>query len=176
MKHISVIVVLLSAAMLLSCGSGNEREKAQNVIKQMELSTFDYTQTINAQKADSLVNMYSSYVNRFPEDTLCASYLFRAADILANRNKCMESVAMYERLIRDYPSSRYVEESYFLRGVVYSQVCLNKDKSRECFNEFISKYPQSRLVDDANGLMMMDTLSDEMEIIRKFEQMNSLNK
>lgn len=174
MKNISVTVLLLLSTMLSSCG--NDKEKAQNAIKQMELSTFDYTQTINAQKADSLVNMYSSYVNRFPDDTLCASYLFRAADILANRNKCMESVAMYERLIRDYPSSRYVEESYFLRGVVYSQVCLNKDKSRECFNEFISKYPQSRLVDDANGLMMMDTLSDEMEIIRKFEQMNSLNK
>ncbi len=174
MKNISVTVLLLLSTMLSSCG--NDKEKAQNAIKQMELSTFDYTQTINAQKADSLVNMYSSYVNRFPDDTLCASYLFRAADILSNRNKCMESVNMYEKLIKDYPNCRYVEESYFLRGVVYSQVCLNKDKSRECFNEFISKYPQSKLVNDAKGLMMMDTLSDEMEIIRKFEQMNSLNK
>jgi outer membrane protein assembly factor BamD (BamD/ComL family) len=111
-------------------------------------------------------------VKKYPEDSLCATYLYRAADVYANTKRCIESIDTYDRLIKQYPNDKHVESAYFLKGVVYSQTCLNKEKASEAFNLFIEKYPNSSLTNQARTLLIMDTMKDEMDLIRQFEQKN----
>ena len=75
-----------------------------------------------------------------------------------------------DKLVKDYPKSSYAPEASFLKGVIFQDVCLNKEKAEEAFNEFISKYPNSPLVNDAKGLLILNKAEDELELIRQWEE------
>lgn len=168
-----IIFLILSSICFLSYScTSNDKENDRKKIQDLELSTLQDVKVISYEKADSLITHYVDYVNKYPEDSLSATYLYRAADVLANTKRCIESIKMYDRLITEYPKDAYVEMAYFLKGVVYSQTCLNKEKAKESFELFISKYPNSPRTLEAKVLMSMDTMKDEMDLIRQFEQKN----
>ncbi len=171
MKKLVFLLFVFVGLLSYSC-SESSKEKDRQKIQEMELSTLQDSNVITYEKADSLISCYESYVAKYPEDSLCATYLYRAADVLANTKRCLESIKMYDRLITEYPKDAHVELAYFLKGVVYSQTCLNKEKAAESFELFISKYPNSKRVQEARTLLIMDTMKDEMDLIRQFEQIN----
>ncbi len=165
------LFLLLFVFACVSC-SADKKQKDRQAIEQMEIETISDVKVISYEKADSLINRYLDYVKNYPEDSLCATYLYRAADVYANTKRCLDAIKTYDRLIAEYPNDEYVELAYFLKGVVYSQTCLNKEKASESFELFISKYPNSKRVAEARVLLMMDTMKDEMDLIRQFEQKN----
>lgn len=165
------LVLLFFIGAFISC-SADKKEKDREIISQLEKTTISDVKAISYEKADSLVNAYLDYVKTYPEDSLCATYLYRAADVYANTKRCVESIKMYDRLIKQYPDNPLVEQSYFLKGVVFSQTCLNKEMAKEAFEEFMKKYPSSPLYSQAQMLLIMDTMKDEMDLIRQFEQKN----
>lgn len=167
-----IILLILSICFLSYSCTSNNKENDRKKIQDLELSTLKDAKVISYEKADSLIAHYVDYVNKYPEDSLSATYLYRAADVLANTKRCIESIEMYDRLITEYPKDAYVEMSYFLKGVVYSQTCLNKEKAKESFELYISKYPNSPRTLEAKMLISMDTMKDEMDLIRQFEQTN----
>ncbi len=165
------LVLLFFIAAFISC-SADKKEEDREMISQMETTTISDVKAISYEKADSLVNAYLDYVKTYPEDSLCATYLYRAADVYANTKRCEESIKMYDRLIKQYPDNFLVEQAYFLKGVVFSQTCLNKEMAKKAFEEFMKKYPSSPLYSQAQMLLIMDTMKDEMDLIRQFEQKN----
>lgn len=171
MKKLVFILLCLVCFLSYSCTSEG-KQKDREKIQELELSTLENAKVISYEKADSLINSYLEYVKKYPEDSLCATYLYRAADVYANTKRCIESIDTYDRLIKQYPNDKHVESAYFLKGVVYSQTCLNKEKASEAFNLFIEKYPNSSLTNQARTLLIMDTMKDEMDLIRQFEQIN----
>jgi outer membrane protein assembly factor BamD (BamD/ComL family) len=172
MKKLVFLLFVCTCLLSYSCSENNSKENDRKKIQEMELSTLQDASVISYEKADSLIHYYESYVAKYPEDSLCATYLYRAADIFANTKRCLESIKMYDILITEYPQDEHVELAYFLKGVVYSQTCLNKEKAAESFELFISKYPNSKRVQEARTLLIMDTMKDEMDLIRQFEQIN----
>lgn len=168
MKRLFLVLFVFG---FISC-SADKKQQDKELIEQMERSTLSDVKVISYEKADSLINGYLNYVKNYPEDSLCATYLYRAADVYANTKRCIESIKTYDRLIAEYPDNVLVESAYFLKGIVFSQTCLNKEKAAEAFTLFIEKYPNSNLCDQAHTLLIMDTMKDEMDLIRQFEQKN----
>ena len=171
MKKLFFLTLCCLCLFAYSC-TGDKKERDRKQIQVLELSTLQDAKVISYEKADSLIFCYLNYVGNYPEDSLCATYLYRAADVYANTKRCIESINIYDRLIKEYPKDAYVESAYFLKGVVYSQTCLNKEKAKEAFEEFMAKYPKSAKYQDAKMLLIMDTMRDEMDLIRQFEQKN----
>ncbi len=165
-------IIVLSVFALLSCGGKSEQQKQAEGIAQMENAVLQNAKSISPADADSLVNMYKAYVAAYPQDSLSAAYLYRAADILANRKECLPAIELLERLIKDYPGDVHAEQAAFLKGVVYGETCLNKEKAKESFEAFIAAYPSSPLVRDAKGLMALDAAEDELEMVHRWEQEN----
>ncbi len=164
-------ILLFFVCAFISC-SADKKEQARQAIAQMEQITISDVKAVSYEKADSLINGYLDYVKTYPEDSLCATYLYRAADVYANTKRCEESIKTYDRLIKNYPDNVLVEQAYFLKGVVFSQTCLNKEMAKEAFEEFMKKFPSSPLYNQAQVLLVMDTMKDEMDLIRQFEQKN----
>lgn len=163
-------IIVLSAFALFACGGKSEQKKQLESIAQMENAVLQNAKSISPKDADSLVNMYKAYVEAYPQDTLSAAYLYRAADILANRKECLPAIALLDRLIKEYPKDSHAEQAAFLKGVVYGETCLNKDKAKESFEAFIAAYPSSPLVKDAKGLMELNSAEDELEMVHRWEQ------
>lgn len=163
-------VILLSAFVFFACGGKSEQQKQVEGIAQMENAVLQDAKSISPKDADSLVNMYKAYVEAYPQDTLSAAYLYRAADILANRKECLPAIALLDRLIKEYPKDTHAEQAAFLKGVIYVESCLNKEKAKESFEAFISAYPSSYLVKDAKALMELNAAEDELEMVHRWEQ------
>ncbi len=167
MKRITVLMFMLIA--FISCNSNNEKHDDAKAIADLEHKVLTDAKSIDPSTADSLVVLYKQYADKYPEDTLSVAYLYRAADVLANRKECLPAVDLLDKIEEKYPQSDYAPQASFLKGVIFQDVCLNKEKAAESFNTFIAKYPNSPLVNDAKGLLILNQAKDELDLIRQWE-------
>ena len=168
MKRITVLMFMLIA--FISCNSNNEKHDDAKAIADLEHKVLTDAKSINPSTADSLVSMYKQFAEAYPQDTLSPAYLYRAADILANRKECLPAIDLLDKIEEKYPQSDYAPQASFLKGVIFQDVCLNKEKAAESFNAFIAKYPNSPLVNDAKGLLILSQTKDELELIHQWEE------
>jgi len=60
-----------------------------------------------------------------------------------------EAIAQYRFLRREYPGSKYRCDALFTIGEIYQDDLNDPEQARATFQEFLHRYPQNRLVDDA---------------------------
>ena len=87
-----ILVPILAFGIFFSCSTSDNRTKSAEKIAEMEHIVLTDAHSIKPETADSLVAMYKSFVKENPQDSLSPAYLFRAADILANRKECLKAI------------------------------------------------------------------------------------
>jgi N-acetylmuramoyl-L-alanine amidase len=60
-----------------------------------------------------------------------------------------EAIAQYKFLRREYPGSKYRCDALFTIGEIYKDDLNDPEQARGVFQEFLRRYPQNRLVEDA---------------------------
>src|SRR6202011_4146421 len=60
-----------------------------------------------------------------------------------------EAIAQYKFLRREYPGSKYRCDALFTIGEIYKDDLNDSRQARATFEEFLHRYPQNRLVEDA---------------------------
>src|SRR5229473_5055489 len=60
-----------------------------------------------------------------------------------------EAIAQYKFLRREYPGSKYRCDALFTIGEIYKDDLNDPEQARGVFQEFLHRYPQNRLVEDA---------------------------
>src|ERR1035437_4594513 len=60
-----------------------------------------------------------------------------------------EAIAQYKFLRREYPGSRYRCDALFTIGEIYKDDLNDSEQARTIFEEFLHRYPQNRLAEDA---------------------------
>ena len=60
-----------------------------------------------------------------------------------------DAIAQYKFLRKEYPGSKYRCDALFTIGEIYKDDLNDSDQAREVFQEFLHRYPQNRLVEDA---------------------------
>jgi len=60
-----------------------------------------------------------------------------------------EAIAQYKFLRREYPGSKYRCDALFTIGEIYKDDLNDPDQARAVFQEFLRRYPQNRLFEDA---------------------------
>lgn len=147
MKNFAFAISIL--LLLTSCAS--EQQKMQNEIAQLEKALKgDSSVRPDYSKAEKMIDLYQSYANKFPDDTLSASYLFKAADISAHLNKINQACDLFNMVAVKYPESFRAPYAVFMQAFLYETSLNNIDMAREKYNTFISKYSNHELWDDAN--------------------------
>ena len=142
-------VLALFILILIGCKSEQDKMKdeitaLEKVLKGDSASKPDYS------KAETMIKLYETYASKFPDDTLSADYLFRAADISGHINKINEACELYNMVVTKFPKSFRTPYAVFMQAFLYETSLNDIDKAREKYNEFISKYPKHELWDDAN--------------------------
>lgn len=164
------IIAAFALLLFFSCAKKNDKEQYALNIAQMEQSVLLDSAGIKPQEADSLVALYRGFAELYPEDSLSPAYLYRAADVLANRMECLKAIEVLDALIKQYPKDTYAEQAAFLKGIVYQETCLNKEKAAECFKAFIASYPDSPRVKDAEGLLQLSEAENELDLVHKWDE------
>lgn len=158
---------LLFLIFLFACSN---REDGINRIKELEIKLYSKSEVVfNKETASQLIEEYLTFVDANKEDSLAPVYLFNAAQVAMGMSISKQAIDIYKRVHEEYPDYGKAVTCLFLQGFVYETQLNDKVKAQKIYLEFISKYPNHNLIDDAKfSLENLDKTNEE--IIREFEQ------
>ncbi len=65
------------------------------------------------------------------------------ANVRMKRGEFIESIALLQKIITDYPEGVLADDAYFTQADIYQNQLHNKDKAMEIYREFLNKFPGS---------------------------------
>ena len=164
MKRIALLV--LATVLMVACGPS--REERINQIEDFEDSIFESAIAADPDMADQLTELYVAFADKYPSDSLSPQYLMKAADMQSNVLHTERAVALFDRVINEYPDFDEVPMCYFLKGnalELNSQI----EEAKAAYEEFISKYPDHYMADQTRimlprlGMSPEEMLADILE-------------
>lgn len=155
----------LSLCLLLSFVACQQTAEQQlSAIEQLESQ-------INAQSSaadiEKLEQKYYLYVTCYPADSLAPEMLFRAGTLHLKTNKGHEAIAVFDRLVQEYPDFAKNGEACFYKAFTYENILMQLDSAKIAYEYFIHAYPEDNLVTDAQLCLQYLGMSAE-EIVATF--------
>ncbi len=178
MKKITMITIGL-ALIFMACNPSENNEKVND-------GTFDSTDFIGQLHAieDSISNgipatkhlkkalvLFQDYASHFPNSKAAPDYLLRTSDLYLSLNNPKRAVDILDEIIEKYPNYSRLEAVYFNRANHVDFEIRDTTLAKTYYQEFLKKYPNSDLADDANSRIENIGLS-AAQLIEKFEAMN----
>lgn len=180
MKRIFLFTII-TTLFLVSCDNATEKEDKNLLIKNIKQLEIQYFSTENYQpkKADfdSLISLYSNYIETFNDDSLTVTYMIKKANILVIVKNYKEAVTIYNDININHADSKYAPDALFYEAMIYGDNLKNEVMAEKKYKEFIEKYPNNEFRDDAENSIKLLGMSDEeiMQMILKNDT-NNLNK
>ncbi|MBR1626059.1 MAG: tetratricopeptide repeat protein [Bacteroidales bacterium] len=163
---LKVLLVVISGLLYISCSSQEDKQlQRQKDIKAYAEKINSNPIALTASNADTLISLYESYINDYPDDSMSEYYLFQMHNVYAAKNQCDSALYCLNKIIKDYPKGKNVGAAYFFKGVVLNDVCLNRDESIKAFEEYIRRYPNNPHVETARRIMQLDTMNNPIDLI-----------
>ncbi|HEY6369766.1 MAG TPA: N-acetylmuramoyl-L-alanine amidase [Candidatus Sulfotelmatobacter sp.] len=121
-----------------------------------------------------VVNAYRNVYFGAPASTKADPSVVAVAETLVEMGRRFEddkilneSIAQYKFLRKEYPGSKYRCDALFTIGEIYKDDLNDPEQAREVFQEFLHRYPQNRLVEDAQRAVV--EIDREAEAEKKAE-------
>jgi len=175
MKKTALIVAC--SALLLACG-GNKTEapdakmlEARARIRHMEDSLFE-SKGFDQRSVQGMVDVYKSYAAAYPADTMTPEYLFRAAGSLKSLHQAEQSLALYDRLIRDHGDWRRTVDVLYMKALTLDDDLDRDGEAKVVYEQVIATFPDHPFARDSRAMIENLGLTDE-ELIAKFKAMNA---
>ena len=172
----ATVLVLLSCGEKTSTPEGeappalSETAQAQQRIRAMEDSLSDKA-LFDRRRLMALRDVYAAYADRYSQDSLAPDMLRKAASTSGDVGEHDRAVALYDRLIKDYPQWHRTPDVYYFRAFEIENGLGKKGEAKTAYEEFIAKYPDNQFADDAAKMIEYMQYSDE-ELMEKFRKMN----
>ncbi len=175
MKKSIQFVVVIMALVTIACQS--PKEKALKEIDALQVQDSVFSIENMAKEKDA----YLAFADKYPDDERSPEFLFKAGQSLgaiASQGKDVkqheEAIAVFKRLQDNYPKHHYAEEALFLTGFIYENHIGDLEKAKATYQEFINKYPNSELAEDARITIQNLGLPAE-EILKNAQKNNALD-
>ncbi len=111
------------------------------------MDTVNYN--LNTDTAKVLIIKYQNFVNKYSNDSLSPIYLLKAADLCMSTKDYTTAVKLYENVYTKYSEYEKAPQALFLQAMTYCDFLKNESLGKIKYQEFINKYPNHELSDDA---------------------------
>mgnify|MGYP003339281366 CR=1 FL=1 len=167
MKKKYVYLLLLTILIITSCT--NSQSGLQKEINELEkkVAVTNFTDTV---ACDSLIHLYKNYCTTFKDDTSCADYFFKAAELSAALGKYQEAVELYGNTQR-FTVYRKVARALFLQGFISENNLHDKNAAKEYYSRFVIKFPNHKMTSEVKVLLQSLNMTDEM-LIKELKNKN----
>ena len=169
MKTISLIISVLFIIFFVSCTIENNTNEVKDIIN---LEKKLYSDTVNFiidnKVADILIEKYETFAENYKTDSLAPESLYKEAELLKARNKIDDAIKIYDKIINTYPNNQKAPLCLFLKAFIYDVQIQDMLNAKKYYQEFIDKYPNHELADDAK-LSIENLGKSPEELIREFE-------
>jgi len=123
---------------------------------------------INKANTQTYVDACEAYALGFPEREDVPTFLYRAAEMARTLKTFPKAITIYEWISSKYPDYEKTPTTIFLKGFILENDIKDKAAAKKVYEEFLSKYPKSDLVDDVEFLLKNIDKSDE-EIMQQID-------
>lgn len=170
MKATSLLFVIFIVFVCVSCESAKEKQikRIQELEKKLAPDSSSSWQQINHPIADSVIQAYNDYVDKYPDDTLSAVYLFKSSELLMGLQKYNEAVKYLDKICKEHQNSSKAASALFFQAFIFENNLNNIERARQLYTLFIEKYPKHELIESARFSLTNLGKSPE-EIIKEFE-------
>ncbi len=172
MKLYRPIALLFFITFLVGCSS--EKEQLMNEIKKAESGLVnDVSLVVDPEKGKAVKDLYLKFAGLYPDDTLSASYLFKAADLSNSMRDPNTAVELLGRLLNKYPTHQRCASALFMQAFIYDTELHSKEAAKRRYKEFVQRFPDHPLAPSAQATFeqLEMGISDE-ELVKKFQMMN----
>jgi len=172
MKIRNIVIALAAGALLFACSSKHSRQADLDNITRYEDSIDIQNTILSVETGNRLIDLYTTFSNNHPDDSLAPMYLHRAAQVAANIHRPDLALQYLDTVTIKYPDYKDVAVCAFYKGFVLENVAGDLEHARMAYQEFIDKYPNDPLADDARISMENLGLSPE-ELLEKILSQNT---
>src|SRR5436190_1968467 len=116
MKRILLITALL--AFVAACKSNKERLLESISVNEKTLFA-DSTKMLNDTVAEKVLNSYLEFVQKYPDDSLASTHLFRAADLANGMRRYKKAIDLYGQFREKFPGNKKAAAALFLQAFIY---------------------------------------------------------
>jgi TolA-binding protein len=172
MKYFFPAVFSLSLIFFSSCQT--EAEKAKEKAKQDSIAgaalyaknihIVDSAEKLMAADKDynmthamGMLKVYNEFIKKYPQDTLTAEYLFRAADLSIGAKQFTQGVNYLETILDQHKGYRKYMDACWVAAVVYDtyleDVNHGGDRAKQLYEFIIAKYPGTSYAEQSKVLI-----------------------
>lgn len=175
-KILYIVIILVGAALANACGHAGKDKDADSAagaaarIHAMEDSLYAKP-GFDRKGAQTLLDVYMAFATAHPLDSLTPEYVFRGASLKSGMGDPAGSIALYDRIIRDFPHWRKIPDTYYLKAFTIDNGLHQKGEAEIAYTEVINRFPDHRFAKDAKQMIENLKYTDE-ELIQRFEAMN----
>jgi outer membrane protein assembly factor BamD (BamD/ComL family) len=159
-------ITIFSSAIIFSCTSQRDRE-AKGISKLEEELTAQAARP-EPEKLNELMDLYLNFIENHPTDSTSPQYLYKAVNLAMGMNNGPKAMELVDRTLNEYPNSSKQAETIFLKAYIYENLLSNLGLAQKTYRDFLSRYPDHELSDDAEAALMNLGKSPE-ELVREFE-------
>ncbi len=168
MKRTTTLLTFLITLALIFNGCKSPSEKDEARISTSENQLKDDGARPDKAKLEELLNLYTGYADKYPDDTLSQVYLYRAVNLSMGMGDGQKAMELIDKSINKYPNGVHLPEIVFLKAYVYENYLGRMGKASEIYRDFIHRFPDHELADDAQVAIQNMGKTPE-ELVREFE-------
>jgi N-acetylmuramoyl-L-alanine amidase len=160
---VSSLLLLLLVNIALPASARTVREKKQFARNQFEVAQRmrealrgrpedDRTAKDYERVMDAYRRVYHTAPTSIKADAAIvavAELLAESARVFDDEKRFQSAIGQYEFLRKEYPGSKYRVDALFTIGEIYHEDLDDPQKAKDSFEEFLRRYPNHRLADDA---------------------------
>ncbi|MDA3891421.1 MAG: tetratricopeptide repeat protein [Salinivirgaceae bacterium] len=170
MKFLKLFSIIAAVVFTATSCNNDAKTVQKDTIEDLE-NAFYSSESFNKEKGLEILHLYAEYANTYPDDSLSAGFLYKAAEISMNLQLPQQSIDYYNQVISQYPEFNKKPECLFLTAFVYENQLQNIEKAGELYSLFIAEYPNHPLAKDAQASIRFLGKSPE-ELVKIFQEMN----
>jgi tetratricopeptide (TPR) repeat protein len=167
MKNLFCFICLFTSVILISSCS-SPRDKEIKAISTLEKELEKDAARPDPKKLTQLLDAYIAFVDKNAADTAAPNYLYKAITLCIGVNNGQKSMELIDRTLNDFPKSKYVATTLFLKAYVYENMLGNYGQATTFYKSFLKKFPTHDLADDAEAALKNMGKSPE-EMVKEFE-------
>lgn len=168
-----VLLLFLPIMFLWSC-TPSEKQQELKAISKLE-AILKAEKDVNKEKnsAETLIQKSIEFAAKYPQDTVSASLLFKAADVSRGLGLHNQAIQLWGRVNKEYPTHKTAPEALFLQGFTYDQGLKDVIQAKKYYRFFQEKYPDHPLGKDVSLMLnQLTTEKSDLELIKEFKKKN----
>jgi tetratricopeptide (TPR) repeat protein len=168
----TLVVFALISVCLASCAfSAKKKAEAISALEQ-SIDQSAKKNVADTIKIKELLADYDYYYKHYPKDSLCPVYLMRSGDFYRAIGAADHAIDRYRRVYTEYPNYPKANFGLFLEGFTYETDKHDLVKSRELYNAYLVRYPDTKMAKDVRFLlahlgMTPEQIMHEVDSVKK---------